>query len=166
MTHEVKHTFTEYVETPDHEKRTESALFRKNKRTLVRQLGLGCWICGRKESPEVHHLHEWSVWGALDPEKVLDTLHVFDPYGYTHNMGDMPIESPDDIRNLLVLCGECEIDGVPVPGGHHRGIDAGVHDVTFPTWVAQRAVKDGMSITKAIQHVKAVDHHLKGSKQA
>jgi hypothetical protein len=94
---------------------------------------------------------------------VLDTLHIFDPYGYTHKMGDIPIDSPDDIRNLMVLCGRCEIDGVSVPGGHHRGVNAGVHDLTFPTWIAQRAVKAGTSITKAIQHVKEVDTGLAGN---
>lgn len=162
MTHEMKHTVTEFVEIPDHEQRTESAEFRKNKRLMVKQLDLPCFICGSRDAREVHHLHEWALWGALDPEKVLDTLHVFDPYGYTHKMGETPIESPDDVRNLLVLCGHCEIDGVPVPGGHHRGVDAGVHDLTFPTWIAQRAVKVGMSITKAVQHVKNLDAKLRG----
>lgn len=163
--HEQKHTITEFIDYPDHEKRTESSEFRKNKRILTRQLDLGCWVCGSRENREVHHLHEWALWDALDPEKVLDTLHVFDPYGFTHHGGDKPIETPDDIRNLLVLCGHHEVNGVPVPGGHHRGNDLGVHDLTFPIWVAQRAVKDGISITKAIGHVKDKDEKLKGSTQ-
>jgi hypothetical protein len=162
MAHEQEHTLTEFVEFPDHDQRTESAEFRKNKRLLVSQLDLPCFICGCRDQREVHHLHEWALWGALDPEKVLDTLHMFDPYGFTHKMGEQPIETPDDIRNLLVLCGHCEIDGVPVPGGHHRGVDAGVHDLTFPIWIAQRAVKEGMSITKAVQHVKNLDAKLRG----
>ena len=160
MSHEMKHSITEFIVMPDHEKRTESSLFAKNKRTLVKQLDLPCWVCGSRDAREVHHLHEWSLWNALDPEKVLDTLHIFDPYGYTHNMGEKDIESPDDIRNLLVLCGHCDIDGIPVAGGHHRGVDAGIHDLTFPTWIAQRATKAGMSITKAIQHVKTLDSKL------
>jgi hypothetical protein len=160
MTHEVKHTITEFVETPDHDKRTESSEFRKNKRIMTRQLDLPCWICGSRDHIEIHHIHEWSLWGALDPEKVLDTLHVFDPYGFTHNAGDKPIESPDDIRNLLALCGHCEIDGIPVPGGHHRGKDAGVHEETFPTWIAQRSVKPGVSITKAVSEVKAANKKI------
>lgn len=158
--HTQKHEFTEYVVDPTHADRKaegESPEFSRNKRQMVRQLDLPCFICGSRNKREVHHIHEWSLWNALDPEKVLDTLHVFDPYGYTHQMADKPIASPDDIRNLLVLCGECEIDGVTVPGGHHRGLDAGVHDMTFPTWIAQRAVKPGLSITKAIQSIKAKD---------
>lgn len=160
MPHEMKHTITEFIEIPDHAERKESAMFSRNKRTLVRQLDLPCWVCGNRDAREVHHVHEWALWGALDPAKVLDTLHVFDPYGYTHNAGAQPIESPDDIRNLLVLCGHCEIDGVPVPGGHHRGVDAGVHNLTLPTWIAQRAVKPGLSITRAIQTVKKTDASL------
>ena len=88
MPHEMKRTITEFIVIPDHEKRTGSSLFAKNKRTLVKQLDLPCWVCGSRDAREVHHLHEWSLWNALDPEKVLDTLHIFDPYGYTHNMGE------------------------------------------------------------------------------
>lgn len=161
-THEEAHTVHEVVEFPGHEARTESSEFRKNKRILVKQLDLPCWICGSRDAREVHHLHEWSLWPALDPEKVLDTLHVFDPYGYTHKMGEQPIESPDDIRNLLVLCGHHEINGVPVPGGHHRGVDLGVHDLTMPTWLALKSVKPGIEITKAIGHAQAEDKKLRG----
>ena len=165
MEHEQKHTITEFIEYPDHDKRTESSEFRKNKRILVRQLDLPCWVCGCRDAREVHHLHEWALWGALDHEKVLDTLHVFDPYGFTHKIGEQSIETPDDIRNLLVLCGSHTIDGVAIPGGHHCGVDIGVHDLTFPIWIAQRAVKDGVSITKAVEHVKTLDHKLKSSRQ-
>jgi hypothetical protein len=164
--HEHKHSITEYVNYPDHVKRVESAEFRKNKRILVRQLDLPCWICGCRDAREVHHLHEWALWEALDHEKVLDTLHVFDPYGFTHKIGEVAIESPDDIRNLLVLCGSHTIDGVTVPGGHHRGINMGVHDLTFPIWVAQRSVKPGLSITKAVERVKENDRKLAGTSKA
>lgn len=149
-THEESRTIHEFIEYPPHEKRTESSEFRANARRLIRQLDVGCWICGSKEAREVHHIHEWSLWNALDPDRVLDSLHAFDPYGYTHAGGDKPIESPDDIRNLVVLC-----------ENHHRGIDAGVHDLTMPIFFPQRAVKDGLSITKAIAHVQSADAALK-----
>ena len=148
--HEEDRTIHEFIEYPNHAKRTESAEFGANKRRLVKQLDVGCWICGSKENREVHHIHEWSLWDALDQVKVLNSLHAFDPYGYTHTAGDKPIESPDDIRNLVVLC---EI--------HHRGVNTGVHDLTMPIWFPQRAVKDGVSITKAVTHVKIKDAELK-----
>jgi hypothetical protein len=163
--HEQKHTFTEVTEYDAHDKRTESAEFRKNKRQMVRQLDLPCWICGSRDAREVHHIHEWALWPKLDPEKVLDTLHVFDPYGYTHHLGDQPIASPDDIRNLLVLCGSHTIDGVEIPGGHHRGVNIGVHDITFAIWIAQRSVKDGETITHAINKALEIDHKLAGTRQ-
>lgn len=163
--HEEDRTIHEEVEYPAHEQRTESSEFRRNKRILVKQLDLPCWICGSRDSREVHHLHEWSLWPALDQEKVLDTLHVFDPYGYTHKMGEQPIESPDDIRNLLVLCGVHTLDGVEVPGGHHRGVDLGVHDLSMPTWLALKSVKTGVEITKAISHAKNEDKKLRGTSQ-
>jgi hypothetical protein len=164
--HEQKHTITEFIEYPDHEARTESAEFRKNKRILVKQLDLPCWTCGSRDHREVHHLHEWALWGALDAEKVLDTLHQFDPYGFTHKMGEQPIESPDDIRNLLVLCGHhTTLAGEEIPGGHHRGVDLGIHDLTFPIWLALHSAKDGVELTKAVSHVKAKDAELKGTHQ-
>jgi hypothetical protein len=163
--HEQKHTFTEVVDIDAHADRTESELFRKNKRQMVRQMDLPCWCCGSRDAREVHHIHEWALWNKLDPAKVLDTLHVFDPYGLTHQMGEKPVESPDDIRNLLVLCGSHTIDGVTIPGGHHRGVNIGIHDVTFPTWIAQRSVKDGENITEAISKVKAIDAKLAGTQQ-
>lgn len=148
--HEEDRTIHEFIEYPDHEKRTESQLFRSNKRKLVKQLGVRCWVCASDEKLEVHHIHEWSLWEALDQEKVLDTLHAFDPYGYTHTGGDKPIESPDDIRNLVVLCEPC-----------HRGVNKGVHELTMPIFLPRRSVKKGLSITKAIDHVKGKDANLK-----
>lgn len=163
--HHQQHTMIEVVDYDAHAARTESADFRKNKRQMVRQLDLPCWCCGSREKREVHHLFEWALFSKLDPEKVLDTLHVFDPYGYTHQMGDKAIETPDDIRNLIVLCGSHTIDGVEIPGGHHRGVNIGIHDITFPIWLAQRAVKPGENITEAIVKIKAVDKHLTGTQQ-
>lgn len=164
--HEVKRTIKEEILYPARDgARTESSLFRKNRRHLLRHLGLGCFHCGSGDHLEVHHIHEWALWDALDPEKVFDNLHAFDPYGFTRNGPDEPPKDPDDLRNLLVLCGHCEIEGVPVPGGHHRGKDAGVHDLTFPIWFAIRAVKEGISITEAIQHVKRIDTAKRRAKE-
>lgn len=162
--HEEERTLQEVVEYPGHESRGKpSAEFARNQRLLVKQLDLGCWICGSRDSREVHHLHEWSLWSALDPAKVLDTLHVFDPYGYTHKMGEQPIESPDDVRNLLVLCGEHKVRDVPVLGGHHRGPNLGVHDITMPIFLALRSARPGTDIVLAISHAQGEDRKLRGT---
>lgn len=156
--HEVNRTIHEEIEYPSHEQRKESSEFTHNKTILIKQLDLPCWICGSRDSREVHHIHEWSLWNALDHKKVLETLHVFDPYGYTQKMGmTIPIETPDDIRNLLVLCGEHSLNGNIVKGGHHRGVDLGVHELTMPIWIALRSLLPNIEITKAIQHSKEED---------
>lgn len=55
-------------------------------------------------------------------------------------MTGQPVESPDDIRNLLVLCET-----------HHRGVDTGVHKLTFPIWLPQRAAQQGQEITEPVK---------------
>lgn len=142
--HEVDTTLTQDVIYPAHEQRSVSSEFRRNRITLIRKLDVGCWICGSKEKREVHHIHEWSLWNALDKDKVLTTLHCFDPYGYTSHNPEEPIDSPDDIRNLLVLCGEHS----NISGGHHRGKEIGVHTITFPIWIALRSATTDITNTQ------------------
>jgi 5-methylcytosine-specific restriction endonuclease McrA len=134
--HEQTDTIREEVLYPEHVQRTESEEFRRNKLRLVRKLDLGCWVCGSRDKREVHHIHEWSLAPSLDMSKALDTLHCFDPYGFTAHDPETPLSGPDDLRNLLVLCETC-----------HRGADAGVHRLTYPIWVARRAAKPGVQIT-------------------
>jgi hypothetical protein len=136
--HEQHETLQEDVWVPEHFQRTESFEFRRNKRQLVTKLNLGCWICDAKEKREVHHFAcEWSLWNDMDPAKVLEIAHTFDPYGFAAHNPDAPIESPDDIRNLMVLCEK-----------HHRAPRFGVHTVTFPIWVAQRSVRPGVQLIR------------------
>lgn len=135
--HETVETLRCDVEYPEHVQRTVSAEFAANRRYMIRQLDLGCWICGSRDKREIHHIHEWSLWNALDPEKVLDALHAFDPYGFTKANPEAPVQSPDDRRNLLCLCEE-----------HHRAVNHGVHRITGEFWIAQRAVKPGVEIMK------------------
>lgn len=150
--HDQVETFREDVIYPEHAQRTESPLFAQNKRTLVQKLNTPCFVCGSSDKREVHHfIVEWAMWDEADPQKVLDVAHHFDIYGYAAQLGDKPIESPDDIRNLMVLCGEHSIDGQVVAGGHHRGVDCGIHRLTFPTWIGQKIAKAGVTITKALK---------------
>ena len=130
-------TLTEHIEYPGHEPRTESAEYRHNRHILIERLKLGCWICGTNDKLETHHWFEWSLWNDLDEPRVLPALQCFDVYGFGHHKEAQPVESPDDIRNLVVLCEE-----------HHRGAEKGIHCLEHPVWLAQRAVKSGMSITE------------------
>ncbi len=137
--HSQDETLRQDVLYPEHVQRTESAEFARNKHQLIHKLNLGCWICGSREKREVHHyICEWALWEDVDPAKALRTAHAIDPYGFAAHDPEKPIESPDDIRNLMVLCET-----------HHRAPFFGVHTITFPIWVSQREVKPGVQITQS-----------------
>ncbi len=146
--HEVSRTLKENIIYPAHEERTESAIFRENKKLLVDELDIPCLICGSKEKREVHHIFEWSLFPALDTEKMKSILKIIDFYGYS-KQDDTPIESPDDKRNLIVLCET-----------HHREENNGIHAISFPIWISQMAVKDGIDITPETKIIKTKDKKL------
>jgi hypothetical protein len=126
------------VEYPAHPPRTESAEFALNKRQLVTKLDTPCFSCGGKEAREVHHfVIEWAEADNADWAKVAKAVHHFDIYGFAAQLGDKPITSPDDIRNLVVICAKC-----------HRGAGLGIHLVPFPNWISQVVARDGIVILK------------------
>lgn len=167
--HIAKRTLVEEVIVPDHPPRTASAEFERNRRQLIED-GHGCLVCGSKGSAahplEAHHLVEWSAWEHVDPAKLLGVLKRIDLYGHAARLGDRPIGSPDDIRNLMMLCSSAPLQGQPVAGGHHRGPDMGIHMVTFPVWLIQLVVRDGVDVTEVIASAKAVDPALAGGSKS
>lgn len=139
--HEVRETLSVDCEYPEHVQRTESAEFAANKRQLIVKLDTPCFSCGSKEHREVHHfVTEWALAEDADWQKVFKLIHHFDIYGFAAQLGDKPIASPDDIRNLVVLCESC-----------HRGRGLGIHLVPFPDWIGQVMAKDGTTVLKAPQ---------------
>ncbi len=125
--HEVTRHLIEVDDYPAHPVRMESARFEHNRAALI-GLARGCWVCGATEEIEAHHVFEWAEWDALDPVMVLDTLRAFNPYGLTYDEPQPPITDPDDIRNLLLLCAL-----------HHRERETGIHEISWPMWLVQRA---------------------------
>lgn len=143
--HEQRETLTIDIEYPDHAQRTESPEFAANKRTLVTKLDTPCFCCGGKEHREVHHfICEYAEADWADWDKVFKLVHHFDIYGFAAQLGDKPITSPDDIRNLVVICAKC-----------HRGRGTGIHLVPFPNWIAQVMVRDGIDVLKVPTKVAA-----------
>lgn len=124
------------VELPPHEARTESSLFKKNKRLLVEEHGFGCAApaCGSHDKLEVHHIAEWCGATWYDFDLLKEFLHYIDPYGFSKAYARKPLESVDDIRNLIVLCARC-----------HRERPFAIHKVPFPQFVMQAVVKSGHS---------------------
>lgn len=144
--HETRHTFTEIEEYPDHEPRTASAAFERNRRQLIEVEKRGCFVCDMlgllpPDKPyEAHHfLCEWSEWGNVDAAKMqrLFDAGFVDFYGHSARLKGQLVESPDDIRNLLILC--------PL---HHRASGTGIHATTAPMWCSQAVARDGVDILK------------------
>jgi hypothetical protein len=92
------------------------------------------------EHLETHHfVIEWAAWESADPlkvQKLFDDGWV-DFYGYSTKLKGSKVDSPDDIRNLIVLC--------PL---HHRGKGVGIHETSTPIWMSQLVAKDGTEILK------------------
>jgi hypothetical protein len=151
---------------PEHGNRKEApeSEFEQTKRVLRADGHYRCAVCGTTENLQVHHfLCEWSEWEDADPELIWRWAQVFDIYGYARKLGRAPIESPDDIRNMMVLCQP-----------HHTGVDhadggtgIGVHYVVTPVFMAQliyKADRDpvpqrGETEAQAIARIKASIQH-------
>jgi DNA-binding response OmpR family regulator len=76
---------------------------------------------------------------ARNPDKLrtrLSALRASDPI----------IDSPDDARNLVVLCQQ-----------HHRFKFTGIHSVSFPLWLAISAVPSAGGILSREQLLAAVE---------
>lgn len=144
--HEQKHVITEYLEYPTHPHRSDSAEYERNHAKLVHQDKHPCFVCELLGLPddslplETHHfVVEWSEWENADAEKILSLFDrgVFDFYGYSKQLHGQPVRSPDDIRNLVVLCAL-----------HHRGPGVGVHESSGPMWFSQLVARNGTEILK------------------
>jgi hypothetical protein len=170
--HFKKGTFEEKYWLPEHDKRRESALFRRNKKFVRDECGAPCWVCHTKKDLEVHHVFEWAFWNAMDPTKVTNILQAIEFYDSDYvSKAKKPAElqkeldkvvkskpyldSPDDIRNLVVICRK-----------HHRLKITGIHMITFPIWLAMAAVPSrGGILTKkqillAAERVRMIDEQL------
>lgn len=141
--HVMTRTLKEVVITPEHVKRTESEEFRHTKERLRADGHFRCWVCGTLDNLQVHHYAiEWSLAHAADWTKVKAFVEEWDPYGYGRLLRHTPLTSADDVRCALVLCQE-----------HHTGVDhadggsgTGIHELTFPIWVAQKLALAGVDL--------------------
>lgn len=125
--HEEHETISIDVFYPDHPPRTESALFGRTKKHLIHDLDTPCWVCGAKESREVHHFHaEWADADGIDFAKMKILHPDFDWSTFKD-----PSDFIDSEYNMMVLCEK-----------HHRAKNHGIHWVPFPIFVMQRNKKD------------------------
>jgi hypothetical protein len=132
--HKVQRTITEVVIYPEHAQRTESEEFRKNRERLKEDGHFHCYVCKTVEDLEAHHFGcEWALWDDCDPTKLKEFCEEHDIYGYGKLLKNKPIDSPDDIRNLMMICKK-----------HHTAVETGIHETTFPVWVSQATAKAGI----------------------
>lgn len=113
-----------------HEKRTESAEFRRVKEEFKKEHAQ-CWVNNKycEGQLEVHHnIIEYSAITEVDMEKVRAEYPFF--------------TSPENKGGMRVLCAK-----------HHRGKFHGVHSMTYPIWVLQKFMTDEAldNFEKAIQ---------------
>lgn len=141
--HLVRRALHEAVWYPAHAPRSESPEYAAKHHQLVVVEDQPCFICGVRNSTltdpeqnphgakemETHHRWvEWSLINATDPEKL---AAQFGPQEDWSSFLD------HDEENLLVLCDV-----------HHRHKEAGIHEMSYPIWVAQKFVKDDFQLTQ------------------
>jgi hypothetical protein len=142
--HIEKHSLHEVDVRPDHGKR-DTPKFHKSKKRLEEDGHQQCYVFGCKNTNiQTHHRYEFSFENICDYDKLKAYLLGHDTYGYSKLMENLPIESVDDVRNLVNYCQE-----------HHTGIDhedggsgIGIHEVTEPV------PQNGETIEQVMQRVK------------
>lgn len=123
----------ETIVIPEHPERKETTEFSKSKKRLREDGHYKCWICGCEENLQVHHFFvPHSLQNTCNFTELNKICCEWDIYGYGRVMSNTPIKSVDDIRNMMVLCREHHT------GGKSDGVANGIHNITFPTWIAQK----------------------------
>lgn len=130
----------DFAVDPDHADRSDSPEFNASKKRLSEDGHYKCYVCGSDQNIQIHHYHcEWMFANVADWDKVKVAAEAFDIYGYGRLLKNKPITSPDDIRVMMALC-----------QAHHTGVDhqdggggTGIHEVSHPTWNAQKIALDG-----------------------
>jgi hypothetical protein len=157
--HPQVHTLKEIVITPAHADRTESPEFRKSVQRLKDDGHYKCWLSGRTDNLQVHHVFaEWSLQSVVDYDKLKSMCEEWDPYGYGRLMKNIPMTTVDDVRNMLVLNQEFHT-GVDSADG---GTGIGIHEITFPVWIIQKVCQEGKNpVPQANESLEKVEDREK-----
>jgi hypothetical protein len=130
------------VNYPNHEKRVDSAIYKKTHHELCHVRDLPCFICGKTHhkngiSLETHHFYcekaaenaiDWHAFGifAQTCYNIQTGERIGDKFDWTEvaKNPDIFVDSP---YNMIVLCKE-----------HHISGNKGIHHVPFPNWILQK----------------------------
>ncbi|MDE3023012.1 MAG: hypothetical protein KGI54_14330 [Pseudomonadota bacterium] len=138
--HVLRHTITEEEIIPEHDLRKASEEYLANRKKLIIDEQIPCWMCGTKENLEAHHWFEWAEWKNEDPKAASDILARLNFHGYGHLAAEAPIDGADHIANLCVLCVR-----------DHRGKGFGIHNTTGPVWWARKAAQAGVAVVQEVK---------------
>jgi hypothetical protein len=179
--HENPRTLKERAFYPAHDKRLETAAYKKAHRHLAVELDLPCLVCGVKNSTlknkaqnrygakqmeTHHHVIEWSLANAIDAAKfnkiILPHLKVRHPHNPDYakagfddkDVADWVDHSED---NLWVLCDV-----------HHRAAYLGIHEITYPIWCPMDLLREDFEnyVRSQIQEQKATGRNTAGKVEA
>jgi hypothetical protein len=175
--HENPRVLKERAFYPAHDKRLETAAYKKAHDHLTKTLDLPCLVCGVKNSTlknktqnrygakqmeTHHHVIEWSLANAIDPAKfnkiILPHLKVRHPQNPDYrkdafdaqDVADWVDHSED---NLWVLCDV-----------HHRAAYLGIHEITYPIWCPMDLLRDDFEeyVRRQIQEQKTTGKNTAG----
>jgi hypothetical protein len=148
QTHDERRVLHELVRYPEHEPRETDShykIFTEARHHLIYVLKVGCWIggathdsivaglaqdhlCHGAKQLEAHHaIAEYAGLGEEDWQKVAADF----PQLGIHSQEDWLCAAESE-GGLMILCDK-----------HHRGLNHGIHAITYPAWRLDRYVKQG-----------------------
>lgn len=129
------------IHYPLHEKRKNSALYRRTRNELIYNRKLTCFICNKNESLETHHFYcekyaqtmiDWIKFGEF--AKKCYNIQTGENIAANFNWNEVaknPDIFVDSPYNMIVLCKQ-----------HHTSGNKGLHHVPFPDWILQKYPKN------------------------
>lgn len=159
--HEKRSTLIEDTFYPDHEPRTESALFRATKKNMKAEGIYQCAVCGDTENIESHHrFFEWAYQSAIDFAWIKAVALNQTDVMWSHKLQCIvPIPKKHPVWDLIKLAQgfdwdafdpttpesfvDSEFNQWPLCELHHRGHGHGRHEESDPIWNVQAYLVKG-----------------------
>lgn len=143
------------MHTPDHERRTESSLFRQTK-AWFHQQDTPCFITGKRRSQgakiEIHHFWiEWSLKDAIDWIAFgawADAVGLRNPQTGEEIGGAFVWSDVDAHPEIFV---DSTANCIALDWEAHQDRARGIHHTSFSEWFPQKFPKQGFIFLEALQ---------------
>jgi hypothetical protein len=179
--HGLRETLHVEVNVPGHEARKATALFERTRKVLIEREGARCWVSGMTAEEaghplEAHHhpversmanMWDWErfatdckagYWGPHAQGFDWDTFFI----GAKHEKINVPAEEGEEAYTVTLLIpkdpylfvDDMTVNGLLLAKQFHTALDAGIHTLPYPLFLAQRYGKEGyvFSSTETIHH--------------